>query len=181
MPILPISDSLQPSETGSMIAPILQRWRGGTNWSTACPKSHIWRESLGGGPTGRPRQVNAHRPSFQPPLPTPLSWAVCLGKDQQRSLERDSETKSWGVYMSNTVGTSISHSFHKYLLNNYDVLAWWEYGHTPERQGPSSHGVYSLIHLAINTSLKRKQNRLAQQKKKIGRKDKVISGGVISF
>ena len=49
--------------------------------------------------------------------------------------------------MSNTVGTSISHSFHKYLLNKYDVLAWWEYGHTPERQGPSSHGVYSLIHL----------------------------------
>ena len=52
--------------------------------------------------------------------------------------------------MSNTVGTSIPHSFHKYLLNNYYVLAWWEYGHTPERQSPSSQGVYNLIHLAIN-------------------------------
>ena len=64
MPVLPTSDSLQPSETGSMITPILQRWRGDTNWSITCPKSHIWRESLGGGPTGRPRQVNATGQAF---------------------------------------------------------------------------------------------------------------------
>lgn len=73
--------------------------------------------------------------------------------------------------MSNTVGTSISHSFHKYLLNKYDVLAWWEYGHTPERQGP-----LPVEFTVLSTSLKRKQNRLVQQNK-IGRKVKVIWGG----
>lgn len=48
--------------------------------------------------------------------------------------------------MSNTVGTSISHSIHKYLLNKYDVglVGVWSY---TRKTRPSSRGVYSLIHL----------------------------------
>lgn len=73
--------------------------------------------------------------------------------------------------MSNTVGTSISHSFHKYLLNKYDVLAWWSMVIHQKDKVP-----LPMEFTVLSTSLKRKQNRLAQQNK-IGRKVKVIWGG----
>ena len=170
MPVLPTSDSLQPSETGSMITPILQRWRGGTNWSITCPKSHIWRESLGGGPTGRPRQVNATGQAFSHHCQ--LLWA------EQSAWERINRGPWKEIVRPNhEVSICQIQLGLLYLIQSTNIywismmLAWWEYGHTPERQGP-----LPVEFTVLSTSLKRKQNRLVQQNK-IGRKVKVIWGG----
>lgn len=175
MPVLPTSDSLQPSETGSMITPILQRWRGGTNWSITCPKSHMWRESLGGGPTGRPRQVNATGQAFSHHCQ--LLWA------EQSAWERINRGR-WKetVRPNHEVSICQIQLGLLYLIHSTNIywisMMCWLGGSMVIHQKDKI--PLPMEFTVLSTSLKRKQNRLVQQNK-IGRKVKVIWGGSFLF